>query len=228
MAFDPVRGRVITFAGRSNDTGESFGDIWEWNGTTWANVVATGPSGRFATSLVYNGDAQRTIMFGNSPDGIEDMWEWSGTGWSQRTIDTQIPTKYRNSTAYDAARHNLVTFGGRDVNFNGTGTTQLITYRPNESVESCLYSNVDYDRDGRAGCQDDDCWAVCTPLCPPGTAGGCATASPRCGDGTCSANEDCNICPSDCGVCTGGLCGDFYCNTTTGESVATCPHDCRL
>jgi hypothetical protein len=124
--------------------------------------------------------------------------------------------------SFDAANHMLLAFGGRDANFTGFGGTALLAYWPNTAVEACTLSTLDYDNDGFAGCLDDDCWSVCTPLCPPGTT---CTGLPRCGDGTCTANEDCGICPADCGgACPGGACGDFVCNA--GETAVGCPNDC--
>ena len=220
MAYDPVRKRTVMFGGQ-DDLGPA-GDVWEWTGATWIRLNATGPSGRTATSLVFNPDLQKVVVFGHSPDAAEDLWEWSGAEWTQRFVDTTIAAKYRPSVAYDAVHHNLVTFGGRDPAIGPTGATQLIRYRPNVSVEACN-SNVDYDRDGMAGCADPDCWSVCTPLCPPGTS--CPMTAPKCGDGVCNPNlENCSLCPSDCGMCPVGQCGDYTCNQ--GESPASCPTDC--
>jgi len=114
-------------------------------------------------------------------------------------------------------------FSGRDAtSFAPTAGTTLVHYQPNSTVEACTSAQLDYDNDGLAGCADDDCWSVCTPLCPPGAT--CPGSAPRCGDGTCNPNEDCNLCPADCGACAGGKCGDFHCDGT--ETHATCPNDC--
>ncbi|MBK7540042.1 MAG: hypothetical protein IPI49_32745 [Myxococcales bacterium] len=78
------------------------------------------------------------------------------------------------------------------------------------------------DRDGLIGCADPDCWAYCSPFCPPGQP--CDAADRRCGDGTCSAAlETCQACPQDCGACP-SVCGDYAC--TAGESAASCAGDC--
>ena len=221
-SYDPLRGRTVLYGGDAFS--DALGDIWEWNGTNWVEIGASGPSARKAFSMVYNPDRRQTVIFGNSGTGTEDLWEWSGTTWTQRPLDASVTDKYRGSVTYDAARHGLVTFGGRDNNVGTTGTTQLIQYRPHVPVESCTSAAVDYDKDGLFGCADPDCWSTCTPLCPPG--GACAGVPPRCGDGTCTPSfEDCDICPGDCGgSCPGGVCGDFTCNV--GETVATCPNDC--
>jgi hypothetical protein len=223
IAYDPVRQRTVLFGG-VDDAQAPLGEVWELNNTTWVEVAATvGPEARTGASLVYQPDAQRVVVFGNG-GGLsgEDLWEWNGAGWNQRPIVGTVPQRYRASVAYDAANHALVTFGGRDGNFgNGQQGTHLLAYWPNNSVEACTQSTLDYDRDTLSGCADPDCWAQCTPLCPPGTS---CTGLPRCGDGTCSANEDCAICPGDCGACTGGTCGDFHCGT--GETAVNCPNDC--
>lgn len=229
MAYDPVRARIVMFGGfgGTGATETTLSDVWEWNGSTnsWQGFAATGPSGRKGAQLVYNPDARRVVLFGSSGLASEDLWEWSGTAWTQRAIDPSVimPTKYRAAVTYDAARTGLVTFGGRSTSFVATGTTQLIQYRSTGSVEACTYANIDYDNDTKAGCADDECWGVCDPLHPPGTAR--PATAPFCGDTTCTTTfEDCRICPADCGACPAGTCGDFECTGT--ETTATCPNDC--
>jgi hypothetical protein len=53
-----------------------------------------------------------------------------------------------------------------------------LVYRPNTAAEACTSAQLDYDGDGLAGCADDECWATCSPLCPPGST--CAASAPRC------------------------------------------------
>jgi cysteine-rich repeat protein len=221
IAYDPIRKRTVVFGG-FNDSRVALRDLWEFDGTSWTNPQPTGqiPSARFGFEMLYNPDAAAVVVYGNGPD-VDDLWEWNGSAWTQRPLDSTVTAHYRGAVGYDSAREELVTFGGRDSQFNDTGTTQLIQYRPFVTVEACTSSTLDYDNDGKAGCADDDCWRVCNPLCPPGVT--CPAGSPSCGDHVCSATEDCNICPGDCGVCAGPVCGDFYCSA--GEST-TCPSDC--
>jgi cysteine-rich repeat protein len=222
IAYDHVRQRTVLFGG-FDDATTALSDVWEFDGTSWERMESTvGPNARTGLHVLYNPDARRVVVFGNSGGFTgEDLWEWTAAGWNQRQVLGTIPSRYRATIAYDAANHALVTFGGRDTNFNHFGTTRLLAYWPNTAVEACTSSQVDYDNDGKLGCADEDCWAQCTPLCAPGTT--CPTGAPRCGDGTCQPNEDCAICPSDCGACT-GTCGDFHCNS--GETATNCPSDC--
>jgi cysteine-rich repeat protein len=223
LVYDPVRNRTVMFGGQ-DDNGIVTSDVSEWNETNWTilSPPVAGPDPRIGLELIYNPDAERTLVFGNSDNlSGEDLWEWNGTTWTQRTVVGSIQPRYRECVAYDEAHHGMVVFSGADSAGNPTGTTQRLGYVPNQTVEACTSAQIDYDNDGKAGCADPDCWGVCTPLCPPGVT--CPAGAPRCGDGVCTANEDCNLCPADCGACT-GKCGDFHCDT--GETHATCPNDC--
>lgn len=48
-------------------------------------------------------------------------------------------------------------------------------------------------------------------------------AKTKCGDGQCNEGEDCNGCPTDCGVCA--TCGDKNCDAAK-ENCGSCPDDC--
>jgi len=225
MVYDPVRNKTVMFSGNPRN-GTTADDTWEWNNASWTLVANNvGPSTRFNSRMVFNPDTSHATVFGNS--GLttgEDVWEWNGTTWTQRTQLGTYPSRYAPAVAYDAIHHEIVAFSGRNNGLQAFGPTQdfgLFKSRPNATTEVCTSAQVDYDNDGLAGCADDECWSVCKPLCPPGVT--CAGTAPKCGDGTCSATEDCRICPTDCGACT-GTCGDFNCDS--GENHSTCPNDC--
>lgn len=55
-----------------------------------------------------------------------------------------------------------------------------------------------------------------------GACGPCNTVA-RCGDGSCSGNETCSSCSTDCGACA-ARCGDGMCNGT--ETCSSCAADC--
>lgn len=84
-------------------------------------------------------------------------------------------------------------------------------------------------------CGDDSCdtadgetCSSCATDCDP-----CETSV--CGDGTCEAEEDCTVCPEDCGECIPMcpapppppvVCGDAACVSAEGENCTTCATDC--
>lgn len=47
-----------------------------------------------------------------------------------------------------------------------------------------------------------------------------------CGDGICSACEDCRSCSADCPALSGAVCGNRVCEAGDGETCDTCPADC--
>jgi hypothetical protein len=46
-------------------------------------------------------------------------------------------------------------------------------------------------------------------------------------DGVCEAGEDCDLCPGDCLLVTGPVCGDGICEIADGEDCLSCPADCQ-
>jgi hypothetical protein len=231
-AYDSVRKRTVAFGGLGTSN-SSLSDTWEFNSTTgtWAQITpSTSPPARSGETMFYNTDLARVVILGSPVFGLangEDLWEFDGSTWTQRTLQGTVATRYHRSATYDSANHAIVTFGGRATDLGNVlqqGTTML-QYHPNSTAEACTSAAIDYDNDGKAGCADDECWAQCTPLCPPAlnAAGLCPGSAPKCGDGACGAFEDCNICPQDCGTCA-GKCGDFHCDT--GETHTSCPNDC--
>ena len=127
---------------------------------------------------------------------------------------------------YDVGAAAAVIHGGDTVSGPANDRWSL-RYVPLVAPEACgAGPSLDTDGDGLIGCADDDCWAVCSPSCPP-TAVSCDPTAPACGDGVCDPGEDCRACPDDCATGTAACpigCGDFQCDA--GESAATCPGDC--
>src|SRR5262249_14390117 len=62
MAYDTARGRIALFGGFN---GSYLGDVWEWDGTAWAQM-AIGPSPRYGHAMAYDIARGRTVMFGGS------------------------------------------------------------------------------------------------------------------------------------------------------------------
>jgi cysteine-rich repeat protein len=231
MAYDASRGRVVLFGG--SDAGGLDGETWEYDGATatWTQVTPTGssPSPRESHAMAYDAVRGRVVLFGGNDNALDgETWEYDGATatWTQITPigSTPSPRKY-HAMAYDAARGRAVLFSGNDGDYDGE--TWTFQYRAGGMNEAC-HLGLDGDKDGRVGCADPDCWAYCTPTCPPRSTPGwpsdCSTAAPHCGDGVCNAYlESPRLCPADCGAPT-PVCGDFLCDA--GETAATCPGDC--
>ena len=170
---------------------------------------------RLGHTMVFDPVRKRIVMHGgsNRNESLDDTWEWDGTRWSPIAVDATPGGRVNHGAEFDAARGHIITFGG--------GATWIYGLDSRQPEETCMFG-LDGDRDGLIGCADPDCWARCTPLCPPGTR--CDRDAPRCGDGVCNEQlETCRLCPGDCGACP-ALCGDHVCDPPEGH--ATCPGDC--
>ena len=219
MAFDPRRGRVVVIGGET--ASGPVGDTWEWDGATWAMVTPSQmPTARASTAAVWNAPRGSITLFAGSigvVNQLEDTWELVGTTWSQVFTPARPGFRQGHSLVQLGDGTGVLTFGG--LLNNGTGSAELwrLRWASAEAYEQCS-GDVDGDGDGLVGCADPDCWARCSPMCPPRTT--CDTSWPHCGDGVCNAAlEDCRICPQDCACAP--VCGDAVCDP--GE---TCPGDC--
>jgi len=114
IAYDSARAVTVLFGGYGPPTG--FGDTWEWDGRTWAQVATTGPSPRDNLAISYDSRRGVTVLFGGfgrspSVGVLSDTWEWDGTIWTRRAT-TGPPPRQANGLTYDARRGVTVLFGG--------------------------------------------------------------------------------------------------------------------
>jgi len=202
IAYDPIRERVVLYGGAVAISGAAgrHADTWEWDGTTWTQIVPpTSPGPRHVASMVFDPDRGRIVLlngFGEGSTRPDDIWEWDGATWTLRAPDGDFPGGLV-SFAYHAADHQYLAFSGFDFIGSASEKTWVLESRaPTADHETCIVGTFDDDGDGLAGCADPDCWPVCTPLCPPTTT--CAPTAPRCGDAVCAPVETEALCPSDC------------------------------
>lgn len=192
-AFDPIANKAVVSGGFAADT-------WRWDGTSW--VASPRRTERIASSMVYDPARRRMVVVAGQKSGgifAQDVLEWDGTGdyLPITTAGTRPPPRYGQVAFYDPLAHAVVVFGGTTFTTmqQTLGDTWLLRWESATPDDAC--DGTDRDGDGLAGCADPDCWARCTPRCPPGAA--CDPGAPRCGDGTCNPFlEDAALCPDDC------------------------------
>jgi cysteine-rich repeat protein len=217
MAYDPLRERVVLVGGTAIDHA-----TWEWDGTKWSAAVSisTLPL-RNGMGLAWNYSRGSLVMF-SGRSALGDAWERIGTEWAPIPVTTEPVGRVWGGFFPNPDGSGVMSYGGWDENGSTTGLADMwhLDWTNLDSYEACA-GDGDEDGDGLVTCADPDCWARCTPSCPPGAA--CDTAAPHCGDGVCAPGiEDCRICPGDC-MCT-PACGDGVCDP--GETAAMCPGDC--
>lgn len=74
IGYDEARQRVVTFGGRDPTNGPSpygffrfFNDLWEWDGTNWAQrLLPTTPAAREASALVFDPIRQHLLLLGGN------------------------------------------------------------------------------------------------------------------------------------------------------------------
>jgi len=148
VAHDSQRGKTVLFGGNNHSLG-TFGDTWEWNGSSWVQVPTTGPGARAGHAMVYDSMRGRTVLFGGYGLGgiLRDTWEWNGTSWA--LVATTGPTaRYYHAMAYDSVRGKTVLFGGWDNSrfgdtweWDGSSWVQVATTGP----AARAYSAMAYD-----------------------------------------------------------------------------------
>jgi cysteine-rich repeat protein len=169
MAYDPIRRQLVVSGGQGRVAGAqvAFGDTWVFDGTTWTRASTDGPSARSGAALAWDASREHLVLVGGGAGIVlEDVWEWDGTTWQADSIGGLGRTQQSLVTAFDE-RGGLLMFGGFSEGF-GTADLWHLAYTSDHPYETC--GPNDSDGDGLASCADPDCWALCTPLCPPGAA----------------------------------------------------------
>lgn len=132
MAFDAAHGQVVLFGGRPSADDGDFADTWTWNGNDWTEQhPATSPTSRALISMVYDGARRNVMLFGGDhriADGeldvaLGDTWTWDGANWTQHSPVTAPSARDEYAVAYDAARQQVVLFGGIDGSNNSPRDT---------------------------------------------------------------------------------------------------------
>lgn len=152
MVYDSRRGVCVLYGTQSGSTvGTSGGNqTWEYDGTTWRQVVTNFvPPGLETPAMAYDEARGVTVMFGGyngtSPGTMyNSTWEYDGSNWVLRTTATSPIGRYRASCGYDSRRGRVVLYGGfgnatalQDTwEYDGNNWTQVATAGPAKSTEA--------------------------------------------------------------------------------------------
>ncbi|MBI4718223.1 MAG: immunoglobulin domain-containing protein [Planctomycetes bacterium] len=140
MAFDEDRGKCVLFGGFAGGSGSDpaayRSETWEWDGTSWTQIMTGGPTARSGPGLVYDTVARKIVLHGGfsvaGPLYPHDTWEYDGISgtWSQVSSDLPdaAPGNYNfvGQMGFDRARKKRVVFNGWGV--PGIGPVELRTF----------------------------------------------------------------------------------------------------
>lgn len=220
MAYDTAKRRVVVVTGTPPET-------WVFENAAWRKLSSTGPRAINSGAMVYDAGRDRIVHHGGlNIDYLDETWELVDDTWElflPTVFEDLGPGIFQHEMVYDPGLHRTILYGGSSAS---VPYTRFYAPKPQAAVEACT-ANADLDGDTLRGCADDDCWGYCTPTCVPDAPAASCSMVPRCGDGVCTAVENCRFCPADCPVGTGtctNACGDGYCDP--GESTTSCPGDC--
>jgi hypothetical protein len=108
IAYYPKLGKSIVYGGSTTYT---------WDGSAWGTVhTRHSPPSRGLSVMTYDPATRDIILFGG--DGGEgsqdfnDTWIFDGEDWTQVFPRTSPPPRYGASMVFDAARNDVVLFGG--------------------------------------------------------------------------------------------------------------------
>jgi hypothetical protein len=120
MAYDSVRHRTVLYG--DHTLAPAWDDLWEWDGTTWANrtfdsATKPGPSSDFA--MVFDG-TRSELFHSNTGENTVSVWRWNGSTWTNPWDGYSAgvgPVPRRAfAAAYDPIRGVTVFFGGAGDN----------------------------------------------------------------------------------------------------------------
>ena len=137
MAGDPERERILLFGGTtSNSESYAVNDTWEWDGTTWTELVAPGPLARGRHAMTFGPPLSRIIMSGGTSmlgQALADTWSWDGYSWRQETGGIATSSA---AMAYDYARGVVLAFGGDAGGLRDSLTSQYCCQCDDEGIET--------------------------------------------------------------------------------------------
>jgi hypothetical protein len=214
LAYDEANQRTILFGGYTDGP---VGDTWAHDGDSWMQL-GTPTSPLDYPAAAYLAVRKRVVRQGGYFN--PRAHELDGAVWRS---SASLPTdRNEHRLASDPLRDRVVVYGGYAETGPPYDPNDLWAYhyRSDAADEYCA-GGGDRDRDGLAGCDDPDCEAACSPMCPPLSP--CPVGAVRCGDGACGATESKRLCPADCGAIV-PMCGDGWCDAP--ETATSCNADC--
>ena len=123
LAYNPSTGKTYVFGGTDMNQ-QLFDDLWEWDGTTWAEVVTdVRPPARSDAGLAYDPVRKSLILYGGQSwdmtgmsyqTVLGDTWEWNSTTrkWTQLSPKVSPDPLYSHGMVTDTTHNKILLFAG--------------------------------------------------------------------------------------------------------------------
>jgi hypothetical protein len=110
-AYDPVHKKVVVFGGCTDLTAAPLGDMWTFDGTTWANVGGTLPPARCLGQMAFDAVSQTIVLEGGENLSVarSDTWTWDGTTWHAEAAGPAVSAA---AIGFDETTQSVILFGG--------------------------------------------------------------------------------------------------------------------
>ena len=103
--YSAPRGTLLMTIG---DLTAGMSELWEWDGSSWIAVADGGIDADSPLPLAETGTPGEALAL---DEGAARTWKWDGAAWT-RVATTGPPPRFVSAMAYDAARAEVVLFGG--------------------------------------------------------------------------------------------------------------------
>jgi hypothetical protein len=241
MAFDSNRGVAVYFGGVLRPSGTETNEVWEWDGSTWAQKCTASPCtdsqpvARSYPALAYDSTTKRVVLFGGFSTALNayqaDTWQWDGSVWTQVSGTAPI-ARGSHGMAYDPAHKRVVLFGGVDKTTYYADTWLYHSRGRDCSTGGAAICDTGYCVDNV--CCETACATPCYACDQAGTEGACtllprnahdtyptnACVNPKACDGNGSCIDDYGVSCSAGTTCASGKCVDSRCCDT--DCLGTC------
>lgn len=123
LAFDTQAGKTVLFYGIDELGIKLVSETWEWDGAAWTQVSTMGPPGRVGEAMVYDASAGMVFLYGGQGADLSgslsrmlaDSWIRDGSVWTELHPSHHPVARAGHAMAFDAARGEVVLFGGDEV-----------------------------------------------------------------------------------------------------------------
>jgi hypothetical protein len=172
MAFDTVRGKAVLHGGADATYATNYGDTWEWDGTSWAQVAGAGPAGRHGSAMAFDARRGQTVVFGG-----RDAAGFSNETWRSNQVVLAVLDDF-SAPSISTSTWQTVTTGipqGNAAVYAQNGNCVLENRGYLASVADFDISSMTYRIESDWRCTDSNdiisLWVRCDPL-PTGYYGG--------------------------------------------------------